>query len=265
MATAATAQTLDYDTFSSRMKQLEAQERALMKIVFDREGKYAEADKAEAKPKLEQTRSQKKELARQGIESNLGDKRFLDVLNVYLFNFLSLDQLGAMLDRFAPEVKREVRWQHMHAYTIYKPQNAVGRQAFDFTLPDHDGNEVRLSDVASRNKLVVIDFWASWCGPCRATMPHLKQLYEKYHDKGVEVVSVSIDEKADDWNKAYRQLALPWIDLSSLKGWNDELTQKYAVRAIPHQLLIDSDMTIKAIGFNRRGALEEAIAELLAL
>ncbi|MDD6009011.1 MAG: thioredoxin family protein, partial [Prevotellaceae bacterium] len=109
----------------------------------------------------------------------------------------------------------------------------------------------------------IVDFWASWCGPCRASMPHLKEVYAKYKKQGLEVVSVSIDEKADAWEKAYKELALPWIDVCNHIGWKDELVQKYAIRGIPHQVVIDSDMNFVGVGIHGSKQLEEILEKYL--
>lgn len=77
--------------------------------------------------------------------------------------------------------------------------------------------------------MVLIDFWASWCGACRATMPHLKDIYPEYKKKGVEFFSVSLDDKEEDWKKAFKEEALPWIDGSNLLGWKDPVAKQYAI------------------------------------
>ena len=257
------AKPFDYDVFMSHMTELEKQEKEYWKIVFDRTGKYTEEQKAEAKPKMDKVRAEKVLWARQGIEANYGDKRFLYVLNTYLFNFLTIDELDAMLTKFTPEVQQEERWKSMKSYVIYKPQNAVGKKAFDFTLKDHKGKSVTLSKVAKKNKLVIVDFWASWCGPCRASMPGLKDVYAKYKKQGLEVVSVSIDENAVAWDKAYKELDLPSIDVCHHIGWKDELVQKYAIRGIPHQVVIDKDMNFVGVDIYGSKQLEELLQQHL--
>ncbi len=257
------AKPFDYDLFKSHMAELEKQEKEHWTVVFDRTGKYTDAEKDVAKPKMDKVRAEKVLWARQGIEANYGDKRFLDVLNIYLFNFLTIDELDAMLTKFTPEVQQEDRWKDMKNYVIYKPLNAIGQKAADFTMKDHKGKNVTLSKVAKKNKVTIVDFWASWCGPCRASMPHLKEVYAKYKKQGLEVVSVSIDEKADAWEKAYKQLELPWIDVSNLNGWKDELVQKYAIRGIPHQVVIDSDMNFVGVGIHGSKQLEEILKKYL--
>lgn len=257
------AKPIDYGMFTRVMEELEKEEKEHWNVVFDSTGKYTDAQKAETKPKMDKARELKKEWARTGIEANYTDKRFLDVLNIYLFNFLTIDELNAMLDKFTPEVQQQELWKAMKDYTIYKPLNIVGAKAFDFTLTNHKGKKVTLSKVAKKNKLVIVDFWASWCGPCRASMPSLKKVYEKYKNSGVEVLSVSIDEKVDAWDKAYRQLALPWIDVCNKKGWKDELVSKYAIRGIPHQVVIDSNMNLVLAGAHDTFELVKTLSEYL--
>jgi len=122
----------------------------------------------------------------------------------------------------------------------------AGKQFVDFTLQTPEGNDLKLSDVVGKGKVVLVDFWASWCGPCRASMPQLKEIYNKFKDKGFEIVGVSLDNKKEAWTGAIKTLELPWKQMSDLKGWNCEGARLYDVRAIPHTVLIDKDGTIVA-------------------
>ena len=131
-----------------------------------------------------------------------------------------------------------------------------GRKAPDFTLPDLNGNMVTLSKVNAKVKIV--DFWASWCGPCRLNNPSLKRMYEQYHDKGLEIVSVSLDNVKERWLKAVKQDGLPWINVSSLKGWQCEVARTYDVKAVPAIYILDDENHI--ITTNIRG---EALANFL--
>lgn len=124
-----------------------------------------------------------------------------------------------------------------------------GKKAPDFTLQDLQGNVVTLSQVKAKVKIV--DFWASWCGPCRLNNPSLKKIYEKYHEKGLEIISVSLDNVKDRWEKAVSQDGLPWINVSSLKGWKCEVTQTYDVKSVPAIFILDGENHI--IATNLRG------------
>lgn len=123
-----------------------------------------------------------------------------------------------------------------------------GSKAPDFTLPTLDGKSFTLS--AMQGKVKILDFWASWCGPCRLNNPVLRQLYADFHSKGLEIVNVSLDEKRDRWVEAVKQDKLVWTQVSSLKGWKDPVTQLYSITAIPAIFVLDADNNIIASGLH---------------
>lgn len=123
-----------------------------------------------------------------------------------------------------------------------------GSKAPDFTLPTLDGKTFTLS--AMQGKVKIVDFWASWCGPCRLNNPVLRQLYADFHSKGLEIVNVSLDEKRDRWVEAVKQDKLVWTQVSSLKGWKDPVTQLYSITAIPAIFVLDADNNIIASGLH---------------
>jgi thiol-disulfide isomerase/thioredoxin len=136
----------------------------------------------------------------------------------------------------------------------------VGAMAPVFSEPDMQGKAVSLSSY--RGKYVLVDFWASWCEPCRAENPNVLKAYQQYKDKGFDVLSVSLDDKQDRWAAAVKQDGLPWKQVSDLKGWGNDAATLYAIRAIPSNLLIDPQG--KIVAMNLRGdALEAALAKLL--
>lgn len=130
---------------------------------------------------------------------------------------------------------------------LAKARNATKNCAyFDFDAPDSDGNMRKLSELVGK-KHVLIDFWASWCGPCRAAIPHVKQLAEKYGD-GLTVVSVSVDSDADAWKKAMNQEAMPWLQLHADAAHVKHITDSYQFRSIPFLVVISPEGKIAHSG-----------------
>ena len=123
---------------------------------------------------------------------------------------------------------------------------AVGQKFADLELTDVKGKPGKLSDYAGKGKVVLVDFWASWCPPCRREMPTLVELYKQYKGKGFEIVGVSLDRKQEAWEKGIKDLGITWPQLSDLKGWKSVATSVYYVNSIPHTILLDKDGTIVA-------------------
>ena len=137
---------------------------------------------------------------------------------------------------------------------------AVGSEAPDIVMAGRDGKELRLSDL--RGKVVLIDFWASWCRPCRAENPNVVRLYNRYHDRGFEIFSVSLDNNRDAWLRAIEADGLVWSNhVSDLRGWSSAAGRLYGISSIPATVLVDREGRVLAR--NLRGQqLEQKLKEI---
>lgn len=185
-----------------------------------------------------------------------------DVITAYTYNDnalraeLNLADTRRLYDQMGEGAKNTPSGRVMLQRIQRMEKVSQGRKAPDFTLPDLKGDMTTLSKVKAKVKIV--DFWASWCGPCRLNNPSLKKLYAQYHDKGLEIVSVSLDNVRARWEKAVGDDALPWINVSSLQGWKCDVARTYDVKAVPAIFILDAEDHI--IATNIRG---EALANFL--
>ena len=137
-----------------------------------------------------------------------------------------------------------------------------GAKFINITQPDKDGKNQNLYDFLKGKKYVLVDFWASWCGPCRAENPHVLKVYNKFKDQGFDVWAISLDDKKDNWLRAVKDDKMPWPQVSDLKGWKNEAAQYYNITSIPMNFLLDSEG--KVVAKNLRGDnLEKEVAKFI--
>ncbi|GGW26192.1 TlpA disulfide reductase family protein [Arenibacter certesii] len=172
-----------------------------------------------------------------------------------------------MYDALTPEIKETVPGKQIAtSLTAAKAREekgkstSIGAVAPDFSGPTPDGGEISLKEAMG--KVTIIDFWAAWCKPCRVENPNVVRVYNKYHEKGLNIIGVSLDRKEEDWKKAIADDNLTWSHISSLDYFDDAIAKLYNVDAIPATFILDENGVI--IAKNLRGpALEEKISELL--
>ena len=150
-----------------------------------------------------------------------------------------LDTIQMIIDQFSDEVKKSE--YHHYLVDLYEKIKLtdIGQKAPDFKLSSQNGEMVRLSSF--KGKYVLLDFWASWCAPCRIANRELIELYDKFKGKNFEIVAVSVDENKNSWLKAIEKDGSKWIHLSELKGWNTKTAKTYGVRAVPQSFLLDTN------------------------
>ena len=134
----------------------------------------------------------------------------------------------------------------------------------DISLPGPQGQTVKVSDYVGKNKLVMIDFWASWCGPCIGELPYVVKAYEMFHDKGLEIVGVSLDKDKASWLAAIAQTGQKWPQMSDLKGWDCEGAALYGIQSIPANVLINEQGEIVARDLRGDALLKEVESRLAA-
>ena len=167
-----------------------------------------------------------------------------------------LDQLKDLMAGFTTE---SIYRDHLNDYVAKQERLEVGQPFIDFTLRTNNDTEVVLSEIIAQNKLTLVDFWASWCGPCRHENPVVKAAYEKYHELGFDVVGVSVDQDEAAWLKAVEEDELPW---TQVRDSENKASEDYMIYYIPSNFLFDQNGTMVAKGL-RGEDLAAKLAELL--
>lgn len=194
---------------------------------------------------------------RQNSQNQLGEYAFEQ--DAY---FLAPEKQLALL----PAFRNTYRETEMNVFKKKYMENYIatdkGKPYRDIKGSGLDGKTVSLSDFAGKGQVVLVDFWASWCGPCREQMPEIKAIYDKYKSKGFVVVGVSLDHCKENWVNATKEEGIEWPQLSNLKAWDEDAAIAYGIRFIPQTVLIDKDGTIIERNLPGQG-LEYKLDEIL--
>ncbi len=228
-------------------------------IVREKKGTEAEIAKAQAEmDKLgEQRDAEEYAFLKNHIPSGISD-----MLMAYNWSKYTDEQKAELMALFAEKGPEMPNYKKFVAQKKAEESTVIGSQYTDIVMQTPEGKTIKVSDYVSKNKYTLIDFWASWCGPCLREMPNVVKAYTNYHDKGLEIVGVSLDNKKDAWVNAIKKQNMPWPHMSDLKGWECAGAAAYNVKAIPANVLISQDGKIIAKDL-REEALQEKLAELL--
>lgn len=169
------------------------------------------------------------------------------------------DEVKVLFEALTPEIKATTTGKSLAEKFEKNAKTSIGAKAPNFSAPTPTGEKLALNDALG--KVTIVDFWAAWCRPCRAENPNVVKVYHKYHEKGLNILGVSLDKKAEDWIKAIQDDGLVWNHVSNV-DYFDEIAELYNVNAIPATFILDENGVI--VARNLRGPeLEAKIAELL--
>lgn len=227
-------------------------------------GKYLEAapeDREALEPAVEEAQENLKTVISDNVAKHVSTELGKFLLVSYS-GYISEEKLAELLPKVAEKFQNDEDILRLKAKVEAAAKTAVGQPFVDFEMKDQNGNPVKLSDYAGKGKLVLVDFWASWCPPCREEMPKLVDLYAKYKNQNFEIVGVSLDRTEDAWLKGLKDLNMTWPQMSDLKYWDCEGSKLYAVSAIPHVVLIDGNGVIVSRGLHGDELIEKVV-ELL--
>ena len=248
-----------YESYMNDMKALEDEYAEISRNAQSPE--LTDAQREEIKAQLAGFEEKYYQAVKNSIADNVGnDFGLYNLCNNYYY--YTPEELAPVLEGYIAAFPTNTRLQRIKANNDLTLETSVGKQFKDFEMADVNGNMHKVSEYVAANKVTLIDFWASWCGPCRAEMPAVKAAYDAYKKKGFGIVGVSLDSNKDAWTAAIKNLGLEWAQLSDLQGWNCAGAKLYGVNSIPATVLVAQDGTILAR--NIRGEeIQEKLAELL--
>jgi thiol-disulfide isomerase/thioredoxin len=173
------------------------------------------------------------------VEKNIDNEFGYFLLTYYPEELIDNNQRTRLINLLPEQMRKRSAIQQMQQLLTNASKTAEGASITDFTQKSLDGNDVSLMEEIKKNKVTVIDFWASWCGPCRQEMPFMLQLYEQLHAKGLGFIGISLDNEEAAWKQATEALGVKWPQMSDLKGWENEIAQYFNVTSIPHTIVVD--------------------------
>jgi thiol-disulfide isomerase/thioredoxin len=224
--------------FNRKLSFYEKNRKQLKKQLKDAEQKKSHQQVAELQAKVDSALQKQKEFMEDYIKKNSDSMVAAYVTLRYLSINMDLDELSPIVKRFSPEITASDYGKRLLDRVRILSRVAVGKPAPDFTANTPAGEPIKLSSL--KGKYVLIDFWASWCGPCRKENPKMKEFYNSLKNQKFEIIGVGLDFSRDDWLKAIKEDKLPWINVSEITGF-DGIPSQYGIRSIPYTILLDKE------------------------
>jgi thiol-disulfide isomerase/thioredoxin len=185
------------------------------------------------------------------IKANPGSFVSLAALDFVAGKPAKYEKAGPLFENLSPQLRSTPLGKELEQRLAQAKLVGIGAVLPVFESSDTAGNRLKLEDVVKKRKVTLVDFWASWCGPCRKENPNVIRTYTAFHDKGFNIISVSLDKSAEPWKKAIIKDGMPWYHVSELKYWDDPIAKMYGITGIPDNFLLDQHG--KVIGRGLRG------------
>lgn len=252
---------VDYNSYKDGVKKFDAQQEEVLKVYYQAMEDSVSRDSIQVILEPYYAINQQK----MEYDSVYMADNPANVVTLYLlrgkFYSMDVEELENRLSNFDVPLQSTSYYTFLAGHLEKMKNVEIGNTYADFELPDTEGNPVKLSELVGKGPLL-IDFWASWCGPCRAANPGVVEIYNEFHEDGFDIVGVSLDRTKEEWLKGIEEDNLTWHHISDLQFWNSSAADLYAVKSIPHTVLLDENGTIVARNLSKE-ELKAKLQEML--
>ena len=222
----------------------------------------SEAEQQQGMEQIDRLNQRFAALVVKAAEKNISNEFGYFLLTYYPEELISNEQRARLIQQLPAKMQQRPAIKEMQAAIGKAAQTAEGNTISDFSQPQLDGTPLSIMSEVRQHKVTVIDFWASWCGPCRQEMPFMIEMYNRLKARGLGIVGISLDQEHDAWANATKQMNIPWPQMSDLKDWENAVAQQFSITSIPHTIVVDQQGKILRRGL-RGEQLEKFLSEQL--